>query len=166
MKINILALFLFISVSNVYSQVGLSISYGIDKNFSADCFYINNDNRFHLGFSNQLNGQKATVVRQRLANYGTTYIEEGNFFWLLDFGYSRIIRDRFSVHSELSIGQRHRFTSYEDNRFRDNGYSLINNSKTIVGIGVNVGYLINENFEFFAGYHTTKQVTLGIRMFV
>lgn len=163
MKYLIVFFLAFLSVTTAYSQVGFSIAYGTSSNLAFDGFYIDGFNRFHIGYAEQRNGQRATVVKERSSNYGTTRIEDGEYYWLLDFGYSRMIKDKFVIHSELSLGQRHDFTSYSDNRFRDNGYSLINYSKTAAGIGVNGGYLFNDNFEAFIGYHTMKKITLGIR---
>lgn len=156
--------FLILFGLTAYGQVGFSVAYGTSNTFGFDGYIIDgSDNRFHFGFASQSNGQKAKVVKERLANYGTTRIEDGEFFWLLDFGYSKIIKEKFTIHSELSIGQRNDFTTYEDNRFTDGGYSLVNYSKTAGGIGVYAGYLFNYNFETFVGYHTTKKLTFGVR---
>ncbi len=148
-----------------HAQVyGVSISYSSGKAFGGDLFYGKNDSRFHLGLSHQFNGQKNEVVEERESNYGLTKIEDGDFFWSIDLGYSRIIADKWTLHTELSIGRKKSFTSYEDSRFSDGGYSLITDSETKVGGGLNVGYLVGRNIETFIGYHSMKKINFGIRV--
>lgn len=144
-------------------NVGLSFSYSSIKVFSVDFFYKKNKDRFHIGYGYQFNGQKNTVVRERNPNYGLTKISDGDFFWLIDLGYSRIIAEKLTIHPEISFASKNYFTNYQDNRFSDNGYSLINRSETKVGIGVNAGYLISNKIEPFIGYHTIKKMNFGLR---
>ena len=150
--------------TNVYSQIGTSISFSTDKALGLNVFYSKNENSFYLGFSQQFNGQKITVVKERKQTYGTTPIGDGDFYWLLDFGYSRTFIETISIQPEISIGGKNFFTSYRDNRFKDNGYSLINNSEAIAGIGLNLGYKINDLFEPYCGFHTIKKLTFGIKI--
>lgn len=104
-----------------------------------------------------------TVVDERKSKYGLTKIEDDEYVWLIDLGYSRIIKEKLTIHPELSFGKRIEFTNYKDNRFIDNGYSLITNKESIVGIGINFGYLITKNFEPFLGYNSLKNVNIGFR---
>jgi hypothetical protein len=162
----LLILIIWVSLFNndVYSQIGASISFSTDKTLGLNMFYNKNKNSFYLGYSKQYNGQKNTVVRERKKTYGTTPIEDGDFYWLIDFGYSRIFLKTINLQPEFSVGNRNYFTSYEDNRFRDNGYSLINSSETIFNFGMNLGYIINDFIEPFCGYHNRKKLTVGIRI--
>lgn len=150
--------------ANVYSQIGTSVSFSTDKALGLNVFYFKSKNSFYFGFSQQFNGQKNTVVRERKQTYGTTPIGDGDFYWLLDFGYSRTFMETISIQPEISVGDKNFFTSYKDNRFKDNGYSLINNSETIAGFGLNLGYKINDFVEPYCGYHTIKKATFGIRI--
>ena len=155
--------FLFFISSAAYSQIGFSFSYSTGKTLALDIFTVKANSRFHFGYGHQFNGQKNKVVKEREANYGLTRIEDGSFFWIIDLGYSRVIKEKLTIHPEISIGSKKEFTSYEDNRFTDNGYSLINSSEVIVGVGLNIGYFISEYIEPFVGYHTLKKVNFGLR---
>lgn len=156
------ALILSVSVANA-QKFGVSFSFATAKVLAMDMFYTKNANRFHFGYGYQFNGQKKTVVKERKDNYGLTKIEDGDFFWLIDLGYSRIIAKKLTIHPELSFGSKRFFTSYKDDRFSDNGYSLINRSEAKAGIGLNAGYFIIEKVEPFIGYHTLKKLNFGIR---
>jgi len=149
---------------NVYSQIGTSVSFSTDKALGLNVFYSKNENSFYFGFSQQFNGQKNTVVKERKKTYGTTPIGDGNYYWLLDFGYSRTLVDKIIIQPEISVGGKNFFTNYSDKRFKDNGYSLIDNSEAIAGIGLNLGYKINDLIEPYCGYHTIKKITFGIRI--
>lgn len=163
MKLTLIFFLTILSLSICKAQLGVSFSYSTGKALALDLFYGKHNNRFHLGYGHQFNGQKKKVVRERESNYGLTKIEDGDFFWLIDLGYSRIIADKLTIHPEVSIGGKNYFTSYKDDRFSDNGYSLINNSETQIGIGVNFGYFISKNIEPFIGYHTIKKMNFGLR---
>jgi len=161
-KIYLLIITLFtITISS--AQYGASISYSTENSLGLDFFYFKESNRFHIGYSQQFNGQMNEVVKERKSNYGLTKIEDGDYFWLMDFGYSRVFYEKITIHPELSFGKRNEYTNYEDNRFTDNGYSLINESKSIAGFGLNIGYFFNKNFETFVGFHSLKKVNFGIR---
>ncbi len=142
---------------------GISLSYSTGKALAMDIFFRKGDNRFHFGYGYQFNGQKKKVVRERESNYGLTKIEEGDFFWLVDLGYSRIVAKRLTIHPEISIGGKNYFTSYQDDRFSDDGYSLIKRSETKGGIGANISYILSDNIELFVGYHTMKKMNFGLR---
>jgi hypothetical protein len=158
----LLALFSFLSTTNNYSQVGCSVSFSTRKAVSTNLFYTNKGDGIYLGVSYQFNGQKNTVVRERKKTYGLTPTGDGDFFWLIDFGFSRAFA-KVIVQPEISIGSKNYFTNYKDNRFKDNGYTLINKSETIAGIGINVGYLIKNSIEPYIGYHSLRKLTFGIR---
>ena len=162
-----LSVFFVIVISpKTHSQLGGSVSFSIDKALSLNIFYTKDKNSYYLGYSYQFNGQKNTVVRKRKKTYGTTPIEDGDFYWLIDFGYSRLFLEKISIQPEFSIGRKNYFISYKDNRFKDNGYSLINSYDAIVGIGMNIGYKINGLFEPYLGFHSIKKVNLGIRIHI
>ena len=166
MKFKILLLciaFILCSHEESKAQFGSSFAFSTEKVLSMDFFFGKDVNRFHFGFGYQFNGQKNKVVRERKSNYGLTKIEDGEFFWLIDLGYSRIIVKKLTIHTEISIGGKNYFTSYEDNRFSDNGYSLINRSETKTGIGINAGYFVSGKIEPFIGYHTIKKMNFGLR---
>jgi|GEM_PF-6928065 hypothetical protein len=147
-----------------YSQIGSSISFATDKVLGLNIFYTKNNDSFYLGYSHQFNGQKNTVVNERKETYGTTPIENGDFYSLVDLGYSRLFFKRLTVQPEVSFGSKKYFTSYSDRRFKDDGYSLVSSSETITGIGVNLGYKVNSFIEPFCGFHTIKKLNIGVRI--
>jgi hypothetical protein len=149
----LLALFTLL-VSNAQSKYGASVSYSAENTVGFDFFLIKGENRFHLGFGYEFGKQKKNIVSERKSNYGLTKIEDGKYLWLIDFGYSRFITKKLSVNPELSFGKLTEFTNFKDNRFSDGGYSLINNTESKIGFGVNVGYLATANFEPFIGFGT------------
>ena len=161
----VLGLILLICLTKTsYSQIGSSISFATDKVLGLNIFYTKNDNSFYLGYSHQFNGQKNTVVNERKETYGTTPIENGDFYSLVDIGYSRLFFNQLTVQPEVSLGSKKYFTSYSDRRFKDDGYSLVNSSETITGIGVNLGYKVNDLIEPFLGFHTIKKLNFGVRI--
>ncbi|MHA7110579.1 hypothetical protein ACRTDU_10665 [Sunxiuqinia elliptica] len=147
-------------------QIGSSISFATDKVLGLNIFYTKNNNSFYLGYSYQFNGQKNTVVNERKKTYGTTPIENGDFYSLVDLGYSRLFFNQLTVQPEVSFGSKKYFTSYSDKRFKDDGYSLVNSSETLTGIGVNLGYKINDLIEPFCGFHTIKKLNFGVRIHI
>ena len=158
----LLALFTLL-VSNAQSKYGASVSYSSENTVGFDFFLTKGENRFHLGFGYEFGKQKKKIVSERKSNYGLTKIEDGDYLWLIDLGYSRFITEKLSINPELSFGKLTEFTNYEDNRFNDGGYSLINNTESKIGFGVNVGYLVTENFEPFIGFGTLKKMNFGLR---
>ena len=163
-KITSLLILITFLNTNGYSQIGSSISFATDKALGLNIFYTVDNNSFYLGYSHQFNGQKNTVVNERKKTYGTTPIENGDFYSLVDFGYSRLFFEQLTIQPEVSFGSKKYFISYSDKRFKDNGYSLVNNSETITGLGINLGYKISELIEPFCGYHTIKKLNFGIRI--
>lgn len=157
-------LFCCLPTTTLTSQIGFSMSYSTGKTLGFDLFYFKENNRFHIGYGYQFNGQKNKVVKEREANYGLTPIESGDFFGLVDLGYSRVLFDKLTIHPEVSFGTQHQFTSFKDDRFSDGGYSLISKSTGKTGVGCNVGFLVTEQFEVFVGYHTLKKLGVGMRL--
>ncbi|HEY4785548.1 MAG TPA: hypothetical protein VIH57_05845 [Bacteroidales bacterium] len=163
----ILVLFIFLCFfnTNIFCQqgIGCSLFFTTDKVFGGNVFYTVQKNSFYCGFSYQSNGQKRTVVRERKKTYGITPIGDGDYYWLIDLGYSRTF-SKVIIQPEVSIGSKNYFTNYKDNRFKDDGYSLINYSIGIAGVGINIGYKVSDFIEPYIGFHSIKKLTLGIRI--
>ncbi len=122
------------------------------------------NNRFHLGYGHQFNGQEIKVIKKQKQTDGLTEIGNGEYFWVIDVGYSRIFTNRITAHSELSIGGKNEFTSFKDDRPYVEDYSLVTESKSAFGIGLKVGYLLNNGIEPFIGIHTLKKGDFGVRL--
>lgn len=165
MKKFLICIFILFTTLFCHSQEGrgISISYSTVDVVGIEIFGIDGNKRIHFGYSLQLGEQKNEIIKKPNKNYGQTKIENGTYFWLIDFGYSQIFIDKITIHSELSIGSKKEFTNFEDDRFSDHGYSLITNTKMIAGLGLSLGYFINSSIEPFVGLHTLKKVNIGIR---
>jgi hypothetical protein len=155
-------LFMFLFLEAKAQGFGLSVSYSTPNAFGIGMLFSKEQNRFHIGYTHQFNGQKSTVVTERKENYGLTKIESGDYFWLLDLGYSRIIKEKLSVYPEISFGSKRHFTSYRDDRFSDGGYSLIEYGDIKAGVGLNIGWFIHPNIETYLGYNTIKKASFGL----
>lgn len=158
-------MFTLFAISLCYSQGGggISINFSTEQAIGVDVFVYRGNNRFHLGYDHQFNGQKKEIIKNPKESYGLTEIEDGTYFWVIDLGYSRVIKNKITVHPELSIGGEKEFINFQDDRFVDDGYSLITNKKLAVGIGLNIGCLMRKGVEPFIGFHTLKKITFGIR---
>ncbi len=163
----------FVIVSSVItycqSQVrdfsrGFSFSYSTNNAWGVDIFAGSGNNRFHLGYGHQFNGQEIKVIKKQKETVGITEIGNGEYFWVIDIGYSRIFINKITVHSEFSVGGKNEFTSFKDDRYYVEDYSLVTDSKTALGIGLKGGYLFNNGLEPFIGIHTLKKVDFGVRL--
>lgn len=143
---------------------GLSFSYSTNNAWGVDMFAGPGNNRFHLGYGHQFNGQEIKVIKKQKETNELTEIGKGEYFWVIDIGYSRIFMDRITVHSEFSIGGKNEFTSFKADRTYYEDYSLVTGSKSALGIGLKVGYLLNNGLEPFIGFHTLKKIDFGIRL--
>lgn len=161
-KLLLLALFTT-SICKAQFNYGASLSYSTENIVGFDLFLIKDKNRFHLGFGYEFSNQMNEIVNERKVNYGLTKIEDGNYLWVIDLGYSRLVTEKLSINPELSFGKLTEFTNYSDDRFSDGGYSFINSAETKIGFGINVGYFITDKFEPFVGFGTLKKLNLGIR---
>lgn len=147
-------------------RIGVSVAGATSKSMMIDLFGFNSQNRYHLGFSFQFGGQKGKSVDDKAVNYGDTEDGKGDYFFTVDLGYSLVIKDKFTVQPEVSIGQRKHYTNFVDRRFSSDRYHLITKKESIVGAGVNLGYIFHENFEGFGGFNSIRGATLGIRLII
>ncbi len=143
---------------------GFSFSYSTNNAWGVDMFAGPGNNRFHLGYGHQFNGQEIKVIKKQKQTAGLTEIGNGEYFWVIDIGYSRIFINKITVHSECSIGGKNEFTSFKADSSYFEDYSLVTDSKSVLGIGLKVGYLLNNGLEPFLGVHTLKKVDFGVRL--
>ena len=165
-KYPLFIILIFCFNTNIFSQVGGSISVSTNSAFGLNMFYTKDKNSFYIGFSNQSNSQKLTVVSVRKKTYGLTPTSSGNYYSLFDFGYGRLLYESIIIQPEISIGNTNYFISYSDKRFKDDGYSLITKSEGIFGFGVNIGYKVNEFVEPFCGFHSIKNMIFVCRIHI
>jgi hypothetical protein len=127
-------------------------------------FGISKNNRYHIGYGHQFNGQEINTVRNHKLVEEVTENGDGEYFWVIDLGYSRVFKNRITAHSELSIGGRKKFINYLSNTNNVDNYSLITDSKATMGMGLKVGYLLKNGLEPFIGIHTLKKLDFGLRL--
>lgn len=139
--------------------------YGSTNDFLViDLFSYGNNNRISFGYSHQFNGQKIKVKKKQNESDGKTEIDKGDYIWLIDLGYGRIFYERLTIGSQISIGGKKYFTTFEDEKYSDDGYSLITNSKAVMGMGLQIGFLMRSGLEPFVGMHTLRKMDLGLRL--
>ncbi|WP_027138028.1 hypothetical protein [Gaetbulibacter saemankumensis] len=160
----VLLVFSYCRSQDNYAGRGLSFSYSTDNAWGVDMFGRAGNNRFHLGYGHQFNNQEIKVVKKHKEIDGLTETGNGKYFWVIDLGYSRIFKNKITMHPEFSIGARNEFTNIKDDRGYVDDYSLVTNSNLITGIGLKVGYLMNNGLEPFIGIHTLKKIDFGTRL--
>lgn len=102
-------------------------------------------------------------MKEQLPNYGRTVIGEGAFYSLVDLGLGVVLfRERLALLPEASIGSRNRYTTYSDDRFRKDGYSLITRRRSIAGLGCTASYALRQIHPFL-GYNALKGFIAGLR---
>lgn len=144
---------------------GVSMAYSTNNALGVDFLYSKNmKDRFHLGYTQQLNGQHGERRNAGTSNFGRTSQGGAYFFNLVDFGYSRMLNEKWVVHGEFSTGSNNNYTNYSDRRFTSGGYYDINYKESISGGGIDVGYKFAKMLEVYAGYHTLKKALLGVRI--
>lgn len=167
----LLLLFLLISLLLIYwneevkaQDVGISLGFGTSTALYGDFFYLDDNNSYHLGGTFQFSDALGDLIDEdeREPNHGRTVIGSGNYFWSIDFGYNYHFQNKIIVGGELSLGSRNEYTNYEDNRFSEGGYHMVEPDLT-GGIGVNAGYEFSNTTFGFIGYNTLREITFGIR---
>lgn len=168
-SIIILCLISLLSNNPGFSQgqvtiMGVTIGYATSKALMGDILLGGDFNRFHLGFSLQQGDQVGTQVNERKSNHGLTTSGSGDYFTSVELGYSRVIKEKFTIHPEISIGSRKYYTNYVDSRFNGDGYHMIDKRESLFGAGLNAGYIFHDNFEVFGGVNTIRGGTFGLRV--
>lgn len=159
----IVTFFLLIFNTITYSQYfGISGGYSDSKAFFGDVFYAINENSFHLGYTSQSNDATGKEVSEQKSNYGRTVSGTGDYFTSVDLGYGYLLFEKLRLNLELSIATQKYYTNYIDGRFEGGGYHMIAKDETELAVGGFVGYNYN-NFDFFIGYNTIRQMDFGLR---
>ena len=157
--------FLLILTSGAAAQnfFGVGISYGIVNSVSADLYYQHSSYQVHLGGSMQFADTRGNPQSEP-SGVGSTFENNGSYYWSIDAGWAYILRENFPVNAVLSIGKRIHYTNYLDSGYTSGGYHTIDSKNLTLGLGVDVGYNINGLFEVFAGFHTLRTIYLGVRV--
>jgi hypothetical protein len=123
--------------------------------------YFLDKNAFSLGGSYQTNNALGKKVDEHPQNF---IIGNGDFFYTLDAGYTRILSEKFSVEGELSFGKRKYYTNYNDDNAAQGAYHKIDKVKSIFGGGAMLFYNISETFVLFAGYNSIREGSFGLEV--
>lgn len=151
----------FATCSFAQTGFGFDIGYATSKSAMIDFKYFLDENAFSLGFTYQSSsalGKKVTEPR------GNFIIGDGDFYYSVDVGYTRLLSEKFSVEGEVSIGQRSFYTNFNDNANGDGGYHMINKKKSVIGVGGIITYSLSEIFGFFAGYNSLREAAAGLQI--
>lgn len=130
----ILLFFLLISLVSIFrpgdvkaQDFGVSLGFGTSNALYGDFFYLDGNNSYHFGGTFQFSDALGDPVSEdeRKPNYGRKILENGNYFWSIDFGYNYHFQNKIIVGGELSVGSKNKYTNYEDNRFSEGGYHMV-----------------------------------------
>jgi hypothetical protein len=146
-------------------RIGFGVGYATSNAIGFDLLYLKDYRHlFKIGGAFQMSDMRGKEVEDQLANYGRTTDGSGESFYCIDLGYGWVIKQKWIVDGELSIGSNSHYTNYIDRRFNDYGYHIITEKENVVGVGVNGNYMIDENFVVFTGFNTLKKLQFGLRM--
>lgn len=148
-----------------YGQRG----FGFDLGFSStkapmlDVKYFIDKNAASIGvtyqFYNNALGSKEDAIAP-----GTYAIGDGDYFYSIDIGYTRILSEHFSGSAEVSFATRRYYQNLSDNSFSEGGYHIIYKTKSEVGIGGIVTYNFNDMVGIFGGYNTVRHAFFGVQL--
>jgi hypothetical protein len=149
------------------SKLGIGAFYGTENALSMDIILTNRTQLaiFKVGAALTMGSDKhGEEVIDPLFAYGTTIDGTGDYFFSIDLGYGRIIKEKFTLEGELSLGQKTFYTNY--NQLPDVGCHTIDKTEPVVGGGILAGYLLNENLGVNVGYNSIKGLSFGMRLYL
>ena len=141
---------------------GFLFGYSASKAIIAGGQFNQNDFLFRFSISFKTSKARGKEVTEQEPNYGRTVDETGDYFTTYDFSIGYYLTTQIALSAELSFGQKKYYTSYIDNRFTDGGYHMIDNKESLVGFGINGGYIFKGGLGILIGYNTVRQVSFGI----
>jgi hypothetical protein len=154
-----------LSINTVaYAQrFGVGFAYATSNAINIEVLYAKENNSFKLGASYKLANTRGKLVNEQLSNYGRTVDGTGKYFVTIDLGYGKTIKNKIQIDGELSLGSSNHFTNYIDNRFTGGGYHMLTKTEFVAGVGLNAGYLFNENWCVYTGFNTIRKLQFGVR---
>jgi hypothetical protein len=164
MKKNLLLSIIIFSITfSIHAQNGFGVGVGMSTSKApmVEVKYFVNKNAGSIGFSYQF-FNNALGPRHDVS--GTQGTDEGDYFYSIDVGYTRILNDQFSVSGEISFAKKMFYYNWSDNNYSSGGYHQIYKTKSVVGAGVFLIYNLTENFGIFAGYNSIREGTLGVQL--
>ena len=149
--------------SDAQKGFGFDLGIATSKAPMFDVKYFLNENAFSLGLSYQIFND-ALGKKESGVIPGTNAIGDGDYFFTVDIGYTRILSEKFSVSGEISVGSRKFYQNLSDNNFSEGGYHRIYKTKSIVGAGGIITYNANNTVGFFAGYNSIREAAAGVQI--
>lgn len=135
---------------------------GFNNALALNMSYFKSKNGFSIGYTREMRFPEGKAVDDQLPNYGRTVKGAGSYYGAIDLGYHRSINPKLSIAAELSFGSRSYYTDYSDERFSEGGYYLVNDTKSLAGVGASASYRVSDLIYFSGGYNSLRSITIGI----
>jgi hypothetical protein len=166
MKKNLLLLTVIFLVTFSYGQdqqkgFGFDLGYSTSRAAMADVKYFIDKNAFSLGFTYEFNDALGKKSKDIIP--GTTAIGDGDYFFSVDVGYTRVLNEKFSVSGEVSIAEKKYYQNLSDNNFSEGAYHRIYKTTSTAGIGGILTYNLTDLFGIFAGYNSLRELDFGMQ---
>ena len=140
---------------------GLDVGIGTSKAPMIAVKYFFDKNAVSIGGSYQIFNDALGKKTEGMVP-GTIGIDDGDFFYSLDFGYTRVITEKFFISADVSIGKRKFFYNFSDDNLSAGGYHYFHKIISEGGVGAYLTYNFSESFGMFAGYNTMREGTFGL----
>jgi len=142
--------------------IGFDLGFSTSKAPMVDVKYFVDKNAGSIGFSYQVFND-ALGKKEPDVIAGTNAIGDGDYFYSVDIGYTRVLSEKFCISGEVSIGQRIYYQNLSDITFAQGGYHRTIEKKSVIGGGASLTYDVNEHVGVFAGYNSLREGSLGIQ---
>jgi len=153
----------FLFPFNSYPQsFGLLLGYATSDAFIAGGYVINNNFLYRFSISFEPSAAKGKEVTEQKENYGRTVEGTGDYFTTYDLSVGYYFTPELNISGEISIGRKKYYTSYIDNRFTDGGYHMIDQSESLLGLGLNAGYQFYSGIGILIGYNTVREISFAL----
>jgi len=150
----------FVTFSFAQRGFGFGAGFSTSKAPLLNAKYFFGQNAVSLGGSYQVYNN--ALGKKLDLTPGDTVIGNGDYFYSIDLGYTRMINENFSIAGEISFGKKNFYQNITKSSFSDGGYHIIYDTKSEIGVGVFATYYFSETFGVFAGYNTIRQASIGL----
>ena len=151
----------FVMIAKSQKGFGLDVGIGTSKAPMIAVKYFFDKNAVSIGGSYQIFNDALGKKTEGMVP-GTIGIDDGDFFYSLDFGYTRVITEKFFISADVSIGKRKFFYNFSDDNLSAGGYHYFHKIISEGGVGAYLTYNFSESFGMFAGYNTMREGTFGL----
>ena len=141
---------------------GFDVGFSTSKAPMVALKYFLDKNAASIGFSYQFFNDALGSKEDALIP-GTIAIGDGDYFYSVDAGYTRVLSDNFALSVEVSFVKREYYQNLSDNSFSEGGYHVIYKTKNEVGFGGFLTYYVSDLVGLFAGYNSTRKAAIGVQ---